>query len=400
MATLTGSIDDLLTPSLLGRLSAQTGIPDKTVGTGIKGAVASIMEGLLGKAKDPRAMGKVAELISETPAEIDPERLLDGSAPLARTGNQLLGVATEDVPGLAQRLSQSLGIGAKSATGLLAAAAGLAMSAFRNFSRSRGGLDASSLASSLIGESRAIHDAVPAGLLPAAITTEARTTVRKTEPMVTRTSRAWWLLLLIPLAVLAYWMFSRGGRGETRAPAVTPRVEEPRVAPSAETRREEMPAVTPAVPVPEPTTTAPTSPAAAALSFAAGSPEDRFLAHVRTPMGPDATTWFELEDVQFDTAKAMVRSDAANQLDNVAKILVAYPSLRIKVGGYTDKTGSPEANQKLSTDRAESVRQALIMRGIDGSRIEAEGYGGAHAVEETAGAAQSNRRAAIRVIAR
>jgi len=227
---------------------------------------------------------------------------------------------------------------------------------------------------------------------------------RQAQRVVAKTSKAWWLLALIPLAALGWWLFARG-RGPATAPVITPPVDKPYVAPSVETsRQEEMPGVAPMTPGVAPTTPEATVPApsmpAEALSFATGSPEARFLAHVKTPAGPEDTTWFELEDVQFDTGQAMVRPDAATQLDSVAKILAAYPSVRIKVGGYTDMTGSPEANQKLSTARAESVRQALIARGVDGARIEAEGYGGTHAVEETAGAAQSNRRAAIRVIAR
>ena len=80
-------------------------------------------------------------------------------------------------------------------------------------------------------------------------------------------------------------------------------------------------------------------------------------------------------------------------------MLKAYPTVAIKVGGYTDNTGNAQTNTKLSADRANMVMNALVDLGINKSRLEAEGYGPQHPVasnDTEAGRAQ-NRRIAVRV---
>lgn len=48
------------------------------------------------------------------------------------------------------------------------------------------------------------------------------------------------------------------------------------------------------------------------------------------------------------------------QLENIAKILKSYPSVNLKLGGYTDNTGDKKANIDLSQSRAESVMNQLV----------------------------------------
>jgi K(+)-stimulated pyrophosphate-energized sodium pump len=80
-------------------------------------------------------------------------------------------------------------------------------------------------------------------------------------------------------------------------------------------------------------------------------------------------------------------------------VLKAYPGVSVKIGGYTDNIGDAASNQRLSQQRAESVQQALVGKGIDAGRLSAEGYGARHPVGDNAteeGRAQ-NRRIALRV---
>ena len=51
------------------------------------------------------------------------------------------------------------------------------------------------------------------------------------------------------------------------------------------------------------------------------------------------------------------------------------PELHVELAGHTDNVGSESYNLKLSTDRANVVRQALIENGIDEARLKAQGYG-------------------------
>ena len=90
---------------------------------------------------------------------------------------------------------------------------------------------------------------------------------------------------------------------------------------------------------------------------------------------PDENVWFDFDRIQFETGSAQLRPTSRAQLHDVAAILGAYPAVRVKIGGYTDDTGDPAANQQLSQARAESVRTQLVADGVAAERIEAEGYG-------------------------
>lgn len=82
-----------------------------------------------------------------------------------------------------------------------------------------------------------------------------------------------------------------------------------------------------------------------------------------------------LEGVLFETGRATIQESSYPRLDRVVEYLTHRPSVRIGIAGHTDNVGDPRRNQALSEARAQAVRQYLIQRGIDGSRIEAIGFG-------------------------
>ena len=113
----------------------------------------------------------------------------------------------------------------------------------------------------------------------------------------------------------------------------------------------------------------------------------------------DKTTWFNFDRILFETGKATLNPVSMDQISNINSILKAYPSVEIKIGGYTDNTGDPKANQKLSLERAEAVRTSLLEKGVEGIRMVAEGYGQEHSIADnkTETGRDLNRRVAIRV---
>ncbi len=79
--------------------------------------------------------------------------------------------------------------------------------------------------------------------------------------------------------------------------------------------------------------------------------------------------------VNFETGKSAISPDSAATLDAAAAALKSAATLRVEVGGHTDNVGTPEANLKLSQDRAQAVMTALVERGIAADRLTAKGYG-------------------------
>ncbi|MFZ1495650.1 MAG: OmpA family protein [Saprospiraceae bacterium] len=94
----------------------------------------------------------------------------------------------------------------------------------------------------------------------------------------------------------------------------------------------------------------------------------------------DKKTWFNFDRLLFETGSATLKPESQEQLKNVAEILKAFPTVEIKVGGYTDNVGNPAANKKLSADRASNVKAELVKLGVDAKRMSAEGYGEEHPV--------------------
>ena len=76
--------------------------------------------------------------------------------------------------------------------------------------------------------------------------------------------------------------------------------------------------------------------------------------------------------------------------------------MAIKLGGYTDNTGDPQANLRLSQQRADAVMADLVKLGVDAGRMKAEGYGQEHPVADnsTEEGRAKNRRIDIRVISK
>ncbi|MGA3134300.1 MAG: OmpA family protein [Terracidiphilus sp.] len=101
-----------------------------------------------------------------------------------------------------------------------------------------------------------------------------------------------------------------------------------------------------------------------------------------------------MSDVVFDTGQYSLKPGAREKLAKVAGILIAYPSLNIAVGGYTDNVGGDEMNQKLSENRAGSVRSYLVQEGVVAGSVSATGFGNSSPVASNDNSAgrQENRR--------
>lgn len=109
---------------------------------------------------------------------------------------------------------------------------------------------------------------------------------------------------------------------------------------------------------------------------------------------------YTLKNVFFDTGKATLKKESFIALNDLVEILKIKNTMEIEIAGHTDNVGSIESNLKLSKERANSVRNYLIKKGISAKRVIAKGYGETQAVADnlTPQGRQKNRRTEVRII--
>ena len=99
--------------------------------------------------------------------------------------------------------------------------------------------------------------------------------------------------------------------------------------------------------------------------------------------------------IQFETGSARIHKRSNALLDQIAQALDAHPQItKMRIEGHTDNVGDPPLNQRLSEERAASVKEALTNRGVDGDRLVTKGLGEKRPIapNKTAGGRQKNRR--------
>jgi OOP family OmpA-OmpF porin len=108
-----------------------------------------------------------------------------------------------------------------------------------------------------------------------------------------------------------------------------------------------------------------------------------------------------LQQVHFQTASATILPDSFPMLGEIAALLKATPSIkRMRIEGHTDNRGNADMNLDLSKRRAASVRQWLVDHGIDGGRLESQGYGLTQPIDtnDTDAGRQANRRVEFKIL--
>jgi outer membrane beta-barrel protein len=100
------------------------------------------------------------------------------------------------------------------------------------------------------------------------------------------------------------------------------------------------------------------------------------------------------QQIRFATGKATILAASFGLLDEVVDVMKGRAKLRLRIEGHTDNKGNPKKNQKLSEDRAKSVADYLIGKGIDASRLSSAGFGATKPIADNKSAAgrEKNRR--------
>ena len=109
---------------------------------------------------------------------------------------------------------------------------------------------------------------------------------------------------------------------------------------------------------------------------------------------------FRLNNVFFDFDKYNLRPESYVELDRVVKFLNDYPNIEIEMSAHTDSRGSDQYNFILSDNRAKSVKEYILSKGIAASRIISQGYGETKpvATNDTDEGRQLNRRVEFKIL--
>jgi len=108
----------------------------------------------------------------------------------------------------------------------------------------------------------------------------------------------------------------------------------------------------------------------------------------------------ELKNLNFESAKYDIKQKYYTDLNDIFGYLKQEKNINIEIAGHTDNVGEEAYNQKLSNDRALSVKSFLVQKGIDSKRIKCVGYGEQQPIADnsTEFGREKNRRIEIRIL--
>jgi outer membrane protein OmpA-like peptidoglycan-associated protein len=113
---------------------------------------------------------------------------------------------------------------------------------------------------------------------------------------------------------------------------------------------------------------------------------------------PEPKKELVLDRVYFETNSAKLKPESFETLDKVAASIKEFPDVKILVAGHTDSTGSDAYNLKLSANRANSVLDYLVSKGVPRTQLAAGGFGEKEPIADnkTAEGRAKNRRVGLR----
>lgn len=297
----------------------------------------------------------------------------EGGGIPAHAPGLLTGIFGDKFGGIANAVSGNLGLKGSTSSALFGSIVPLILGLLGKHAADNN-LSAGSLSSFLSSQKNDVLGSLPAGFditklysLHSPAPHHAPPSPATVEPP--KSNLVYWILLGLFFLCIMWWLM-RSCNGQKHEETVTTETvthEEKHEAPAATTApvRESLKLVLPN---------------GVEIDAYKGSIEDQLITFIKdsTKMaGKD--NWFDFMDLNFKFGTAEIVPESRKEIDDIVQILKAFPKVKIKVGGYTDKVGDEAVNVKLSYDRANAVTKALQDAGVGSQVVKAEGYGSQYA---------------------
>lgn len=397
---LPGAVKAYITKELIQAAAAFTSEKEEGIRKATEGALLSMLAGIIVKAASFSEQAKIIELAKEASATHllkNPVILFEtGKTPSLDYGASLLKAVMGDrTTGISHLVGGYAGIKTSSAITLLSMLAPVALATIGKYATDNK-LKDYELGQQLRNQQSAILNALPAGIGPIAgmlglsrqdasggstngEDSTSRDGLIQNKVEVEEESRVLKLLLPIFLGILLLVLsvyFFKGWRFDNKFDTITAR-DSTRLYQENRTVKY---SILPSTIYSGPPMVMLELPNGTVMKVYKDKMEDKLVNFIEsdyTGLGKDSLKkiWFDFENLAFNHGSGELSYPAQQELVNLVAILKAFPTVRIKIGGYTDKTGNETENVKLSGLRAASIQSVLVNARLGKQINGAEGYG-------------------------
>ncbi len=373
---LMSAIKSYVNPEFIQKASNLLGEPTDKSSAGLMSAIPTLLTGIFSKGSTLEGAQRLLDLVHEggygagVPSNyLDSLKGGEAIAQILQKGQDLLkSLFGNNVSSVVERLSDTIGLKSSSGAHLLALVAPVVMGVFGSKVK-HFGLNATSLMGFLNEEK-----GVLAGLVPEGVLTKKEDIIRKAErleplreevmqssPSDHKKSSKKWLPFGIAAALLLGGFFMSRGKYAPEVRQVTQQG------------------------VREQAGTAVREPA---------SIVEQVSTFLESGENSELPKRFIFDKINFYSGSLQVTPQSGQAIHGIAELMKTHPNTVIRLEGFTDDVGSPDANEKLSLARAESLKSALVDQGIDASRMSTLGRGNSSpvAANTTEEGREANRR--------
>jgi OmpA-OmpF porin, OOP family len=360
MATnLIDTVKDYLTPDVMQKISSIIGETPSTAQRGIDSVVPALLTQVADLSSSTDGASQLSNLMDQATNNGNllsnlPGQLSGGTVTqtLLNNGSGILSTLFGDrLNSVIAAITSALGTGSASVSSLMKIAAPLVLAILAK-ERTARGMGTAGLASLLAEQKGSLARLLPAGLVGAlAIGSGPLRQSAGVESTFheSRTNDKTWLWSVVGLVALALLAYAFWGRDT----GIKPESVKQGVASLKQM----------------------TLPSGKVLNVREGSFYYNLADFLANPTDTAAPRSFVFENLNFEFGSAKLTPESVPTLNDLVDILKAYPSVHVKLEGYTDNVGDAADNKKLSLARAEATKEIMVASGIGAQRITTTGYG-------------------------